>query len=57
MTKINKTEAKTLDIVKKTGFTYYGDVQFRTFNQAKRCIDGLVRKGLLVKVGDEFKGA
>ena len=54
MTKLNATEKKAIAVMVKTGFTFYGD-SFETFNQAKRCLDGLVRKGFAVKEGNEFK--
>ena len=53
MTKLNATEKKAIATMAKTGFTFYGD-NFKTFTQAKRCLDGLVRKGLATKNGNEF---
>ena len=55
MTTLNKTEKKTINNIVKYGFTFYGDNLFSTFTQAKRCLDGLVRKGYALKDGDEFK--
>lgn len=49
------TEKKALAVMAKTGFTFYGDAMFRTLSQAKRCLDGLVRKGFAEKIGGEFK--
>lgn len=55
MTKLNKTEIAAINEMIKTGFTFYGDAMFDTFNKAKRCLDGLVRKGFAIKDGGEFK--
>ena len=55
MTKLNKTEIAAINEMIKTGFTFYGDAMFDTFNKAKRCLDGLVRKGYAIKEGSEFK--
>ena len=52
---LNKTEKKAVADMVKTGFTFYGDAAFATFQTAKRCLDGLVRKGYAVKTGNEFK--
>lgn len=52
---MNATEKKAVAAMNKTGFTFYGDAMFRTFAQAKRCLDGLVRKGFAEMVGGEFK--
>lgn len=52
---MNKTEKKAINNIVKFGFTFYGDNIFSTFTQAKRCLDGLVRKGYATKEGDEFK--
>ena len=49
------TEKKAIAVMNKTGFTFYGDAVFRTFAQAKRCLDGLARKGLCEMIGGEFK--
>ena len=54
MTKLNATEKKAIAVMNSSGFTFYGDAMFRTFNQAKRCLDGLVKKGLAEKVTDQF---
>lgn len=55
MEKINATEKNTIKSMIKTGFSFYGDSQFKSFNSAKRCLDGLVRKGYAQKIGNEFK--
>lgn len=57
MNKLNKTEKAAMKSVETGGFTFYGDNFTATYLSAKRCIDGLVRKGLLVKDGNEFKAA
>ena len=49
------TEKKAITVMQLSGFTFYGDAMFRTFTQAKRCLDGLVRKGLAENVCGEFK--
>ena len=54
MAKLNVTEKKAINVMVKSGFTFYGDC-FETFSKAKRCLDGLVRRGYAVKEGDEFK--
>jgi len=54
MTTINATERKAIAEMKKSGFTYYGDAIFKTFKQAKSCLDGLEKKGLAERIGDEF---
>lgn len=55
--KLNKTEKAAMKAVEQGGFTFYGDSFASTFRSAKRALDGLVRKGLLVKEGNEFKAA
>lgn len=55
MTKLNATEKKAINVMVSTGFTFYGDNFTNTFNKAKRCLDGLVRKGYAVKDGNEFR--
>lgn len=52
---MNKTEKKAINNIVKFGLTFYGDDIFSTFTQAKRCLDGLVRKGYATKEGNEFK--
>ena len=52
--KLNTTEKKAIEEIKRSGFTFYGDAMFKSFNQAKRCLDGLVRKGLVEKIEDQF---
>ena len=52
--KLNATEKKAIAEMRKAGFTFYGDAMFCTFAQAKRCLDGLARKGLCEKNGGEF---
>ena len=42
MNSLNKTEVKAVNEMTQFGFTFYGDAIFTTFNQAKRCLDGLV---------------
>jgi hypothetical protein len=55
MTTLNKTEVKAINEMIQSGFTFYGDAIFTTFKQAKRCIDGLVRKGYAEKFDNEFR--
>ena len=55
MNTLNKTEVKAINEMIQSGFTFYGDAIFTTFKQAKRCIDGLVRKGYAEKFDNEFK--
>ena len=55
MTSLNKTEVKAVNEMTQFGFTFYGDAIFTTFNQAKRCLDGLVRKGYAEKFDNEFR--
>ena len=44
---MNKTEAKVMETVSKSGFTFKGDSIFTSYAQASRAINGLVKKGLL----------
>ena len=55
MNTLNKTEVKAINEMIQSGFTFYGDAIFTTFKQAKRCIDGLVRKGYAEKFDNEFR--
>lgn len=53
---LSTLEEKVVRDVVKTGFTFVGDSHFRTYNQATRCLQGLVGKGLIGKFGDnEYK--
>lgn len=56
MTTLNATEKKAINYMVETGFTFYGDAIFTTFIQAKRCLDGLVRKGYATKSENMFVG-
>ena len=51
---MTKTETKAVNAIVKTGFSFYGDNLFTSFIQAKRCLDGLVRKGYLIMESDDF---
>ena len=53
-TDMTKTEAAAIKIIVKTGFSFYGDSFFASFASAKRCLDGLVRKGYAVVESDDF---
>jgi len=55
MTTLNKTEVHAINEMTHSGFTFYGDAIFTTFKQAKRCLDGLVRKGYAEKFDNEFR--
>jgi len=55
MTTLNKTEVNAINEMTHSGFTFYGDAIFTTFKQAKRCLDGLVRKGYAEKFDNEFR--
>ena len=50
---MNKTEAKIMETVSKSGFTFKGDSIFTNYAQATRAINALVKKGLLVAASDK----
>mgnify|MGYP003452569147 CR=1 FL=1 len=55
MTKLSAAEKKTPEIVVKTGFTFKGDSQFKSFRQATITLNKLERIGYLVKNDNEYK--
>lgn len=54
MTKISKTQIKTLEVANKTGFTFLGDSHFASYRKALVAINGLVRMNYLTAIKDEF---
>ena len=56
MTKLNSTQQKTIKEAVKSGFTYYGDSFFSSFQSAKRAINSLERSGFLVFESNGFGG-
>ncbi len=43
MTKLTKTQIKTIEVASKTGFTFLGDSHFASYRKALVAINGLVR--------------
>jgi hypothetical protein len=50
--KLNTTDRKTLTTATKHGFTWAGDAGFRTHTQGIRCLNRLVKLGLMERVAE-----
>ncbi len=51
---MTKIQTKAMQTIQAQGFTFLGDSIFSTFVQARRCMNGLVRMGMVKVNNDEF---
>ena len=51
---MTKIQTKAMNTIQKHGFTFLGDSIFTSYTQARRCMNGLVRMGMVQANADDF---